>query len=387
MVKYVVRRLIQAIPTLFGISILSYMLMLAAPGGPVAALTFAPNITPAEREALAERLGVNDPAPIQYLRWLIGDDWMRWDSDGDGLSDGAVLIPLMGTARDNRYRPILDDNGDPVMEPLPPGDNYGILRGDFGRSFYQGQRQVLPIILERLGPTLELGLTSLILGLAIGVSIGILAAVNRGGWFDNFTRVAAVVFNALPVFWLGLLLILIFGSLLPQILQPLGIGTGEPILPMGNRCKAVLTGGCPPIYLRLEYLILPTFTIATGGIAGFSRYMRASMLDVISQDYMRTAKSKGLSANSVWFKHGAKNALIPIATFLGPALTGVLTGAAITETIYAWPGLGRLVVESVTKQDYPIVMATTMFIAILTILGFILSDIMYAVIDPRIRLD
>jgi peptide/nickel transport system permease protein len=174
---------------------------------------------------------------------------------------------------------------------------------------------------------------------------------------------------------LGLLLILIFG------------GNGLDLLPMGSRCEPALTGGCPPIYMRLEYLILPTFVIATGGIAGFSRFMRASMLDVISQDYMRTAKAKGLSSRMVWFKHGARNALIPIATFLGPALTGVLTGAAITETIFAWPGLGRLVVSSVTQQDYPIVMATTMFVAILTILGYILSDIMYAVIDPRIRLN
>ncbi len=375
MIKYIVRRLLQAIPTLFGISVLSYMLMLAAPGGPVAALTFAPNITPAERQALAEKLGVNDPAIVQYLRWFIGDDWMRWDSDGDGISDGSVLIPLMGTKRDNKYLPIIDENGEVVMEPLPPGDNYGIVRGDFGRSFYQGRRQVLPIMLERLGPTLELGIASLFLGLSIGVPIGILAAVGRGGLFDNFTRVSAVVFNALPVFWLGLLLILIFG------------GNGLDLLPMGGPCEAQLTGGCPPIYQRLEYLILPTFTIATGGIAGFSRFMRASMLDVISQDYMRTAKAKGLSSRAVWFTHGARNALIPIATFLGPALTGVLTGAAITETIFAWPGLGRLVVSSVTQQDYPIVMATTMFVAILTILGYILSDIMYAFIDPRIRLD
>lgn len=374
MTKYVVRRLIQAIPTLFGISLLTYLLMLAAPGGPVAALTFAPNFSPAEREALAERLGVNDPPLVQYLRWLIGDDWMRWDSDGDGLADGSVLIPLMGTARDHKHRPILDENGNPKLELLPPGNRYGILRGDFGESFYQGRRPVLPLIFERLGATLELGIASLLMGFIIGIPIGILAAVARGGLFDNVTRVAAVMFNALPVFWFGLLLILIFG------------GNGLNLLPMGNRCGAILSGGCPPIYLRLEFLILPTVAIAVGGIAGFSRFMRASMLDVISQDYMRTAKSKGLSLNATWFRHGARNALIPIATFMGPALTAVLTGAAITETIFAWPGIGRLVVTAVTQQDYPVVMATTIFISILTILGFILSDIMYALIDPRIRL-
>lgn len=374
MTKYIVRRLIQAIPTLFGISVLTYLLMLAAPGGPVAALTFAPNFTPAEREALAERLGVNDPPLVQYLRWLVGDNWMRWDSDGDGFADSSVLIPLMGTVRDRKYRPILDENGNPELEPLPPGNRRGILRGDFGRSFYQGRRQVLPLIFERLGATLELGLASLLMGFTIGIPIGILAAVSRGGLFDNFTRITAVMFNAIPVFWLGLLLILFFG------------GNGLGLLPMGNRCEAVVSGGCPPIYLRLEFLILPTVAIAVGGIAGFSRFMRASMLDVISQDYMRTAKSKGISPNATRFRHGARNALIPIATFLGPALTLVLTGAAVTETIFAWPGLGRLVVTAATQQDFPVVMATTMFISLLTIIGYILSDIMYALIDPRIRL-
>jgi peptide/nickel transport system permease protein len=184
----------------------------------------------------------------------------------------------------------------------------------------------------------------------------------------------AVIFNAVPVFWLGLILILIFGSRLG-------------ILPMGSRCETTLTGGCPPIYERLQFLILPTFVLATAGIAGFSRFMRASMLDVISQDYMRTALAKGLPLRTVWFRHGARNALIPIATFLGPALTLVLSGAAITETIFAWPGLGRLSVTAVIQRDYPVVMAVTIMTAIATILGYILSDIMYAVIDPRIRFD
>ncbi len=361
MLKYTIRRLFQAIPTLFGISLLTYMLMLAAPGGPVAALAYGPTITPQERAALAARLGVNDPFIIQYLRWLLGDDWMRWDSDGDDIADGSFLIPL-------------DADGD--GEPEPPGDRLGIIRGDFGRSFYQGRRQVLPIIMERVAATLELGVSSLVVGLMIGLPIGILAAINRGGIFDNVTRVMAVVFNALPVFWLGLLLLLIFG------------GTGLGLLPMGNRCDAAanLLGGCPPVYQRLEYLILPTFVIATGGIAGFSRFMRASLLDVSHQDYVRTAKAKGLSERVVWFKHGARNALIPIATFLGPAITGILGGAAITETIFAWPGLGRLAVNSVTQQDYPVVMAVVLFAAIATILGYLLSDILYALIDPRIRL-
>lgn len=362
MVKYTLRRLIQAIPTLFGITILSYLLMTAAPGGPVAALTFDPKMTPQQKERIAATLGVNDPWPVQYVRWLIGDEWKWVDEDGDGVQDER---PASGPTR----------------------VRYGILRGDFGTSFYQ-RRPVLDIIAERIPATLELGFAALTFGVLLGVPIGILAAVRRGGWFDTFTRVMAVIFNAVPVFWLGLILILLFGNLLPNWLHnanPTMFPTTSPILPMGSRCPTRLTGECPPIYNRLEFLILPTFVLATGGIAGYSRYMRASMLDVIGQDYIRTAKSKGLSGRQVWFKHGARNALIPLATFLGPAITGLLSGAAITETIFSWPGLGRLAVQSVLNLDYSVVMAVVIISAIATILGFILSDILYALIDPRIR--
>ncbi len=358
MIKYTLRRLIQAIPTFFGITIFSYLLMAAAPGGPVAALTFDPKITPQQRERVAARLGVNDPLPLQYVRWLLGDDWMRWDSDGDGVADRAFLIPL-------------DADGD--GEPEPPGQNRGVLRGDFGRSFFY-RRPVIDLLGERVAATLELGAAALMFGLVLGVPIGILAAVRKGRWFDNLTRVLAVVFNAVPIFWLGLILILIFGSTLG-------------VLPMGGRCPPALSGGCPPIYGRIEYLILPTFVLATGTIAIYSRYMRASMLDVMSQDYMRTALSKGLTGRAVWFKHGARNALIPLATFLGPQVTGLLSGAAITETIFSWPGLGRFAVQAVTSQDYPIVMTVVIVSAVATMFGYILSDILYAVIDPRIRFD
>jgi peptide/nickel transport system permease protein len=356
MVKYTLRRLIQTIPTFFGITIFAYLLMTAAPGGPVAALTFDPRVTPQQRERVAAQLGVNDPWPVQYLRWLAGDDWMRWDSDGDGVADSSFLLPL-------------DADGD--GEPEPPGRRYGIIRGDFGRSFFY-RRDVIGMIGERVAATFELGASALFLGVAVGVPIGILAAVSKGGLFDNVTRVIAVCFNAIPIFWLGLILILIFGSWLG-------------ILPMGGRTPPVLTGGIPPLYERLHHLILPTFVLATGTIAIYSRYMRASMLDVMSQDYMRTATSKGLASRIVWFKHGARNALIPLATFLGPAITGLLAGAAITETIFSWPGLGRFAVDAVKQQDYPVVMAVVIITAISTMLGYILSDIFYALIDPRIR--
>lgn len=356
MIKYTLRRLIQAIPTLFGITILVFMLMTLVPGGPTAALSGDPKMTPQQKARIARQLGVNDPWPIQYIRWLIGDQWRQIDIDDDGVPDQQ-------------------------------GTRLGILRGDFGNSFSQ-RRPVLDIIMERIPATLELGLASLFFGVVIGVPIGIIAAVKHGGWFDSTTRVVAVIFNAIPVFWLGLILILLFGALLPQWLNranPTLFPTVSPILPMGGRGPSVLTGGIPPIYQRLQYLILPTFVLATGGIAGYSRYMRASMLDVIGQDYIRTAKAKGLSMRQVWFKHGARNALMPLATFLGPAITGLLAGAAITERIFSWPGLGRLALDAVTSLDYPVVMAVVILSAVATILGFVLSDILYALIDPRIR--
>lgn len=363
MLRYIIRRLLQAIPTLIGVTIISFLLMSLAPGGFVR-LAFGenPRIRPQQREKIEAQLGLNDPLPVQYLRWLLGDDWMRRDLDGDNVADTSFLIPL-------------DADGDGINEP--PGTTRGLLRLDFGESFAK-KRPVSTLIGEKVGATLELGITSLLVSLIVGLPIGVLAAVWQGSWFDNISRVASVVVSAIPAFWLGLMLILIFSITLKN-------GDGRPFLPMIGRCSVSAMGGCPPIFLRLEYMIMPLIVLSSGGIAVFSRFMRASMLDVINQDYIRTARSKGLSNRIVWFKHAARNALIPIATLLGPSILGVLGGAVITETVFSWPGMGRFAVEAVFAKDFPIVMATVMIGSIATILGFILSDIMYAVVDPRIR--
>ena len=339
--RYLVRRLIQAVPTLFGITILSFLLMTAAPGGPTATLAFGPNVSPQQRERLAAQLGVNDPWIVQYIHWLVGDDWRQRDVDGDG-------------------------------EPDMVGQRKGILRGDFGNSFVRGRKPVINIIKDQAIPTLELTVSALVFGLVLGIPVGIVAAMDRGGYFDNTTRVMAVLFNAIPNFWLGLILILVFGAWLE-------------VLPLSGRCPISLTSGCPPLWGRLEYLLMPTVTLGTVYVAGYSRYMRTSMLDVISQDYMRTAKAKGLSPQVLWGKHGARNALIPIATFLGPAITGLLGGAVLTETIFSWPGLGRATIGAVKTLDYPMIMATVVLSGVATILGYIISDLLYALIDPRIR--
>ncbi len=354
--KYIIRRLVQAIPTFFGITLLSYLIIVAAPGDPVSIMTFDPGIRPEVRERLALQMGVSDPWTVQYLRWLLGDDWMRWDSTGDGIADHAIIIPL-------------DVNGD--GEPEPPGNRLGILRGDFGRSF-AFKEDALKLIVERLPATIELNIATLVVSLSIGITLGILAAVWRGGAFDNSTRVMAVVGDSVPLFWLGFIALMIFSAPLLNV------------LPMGGRCAPV-RGGCPPIYERMEYLILPTVVVSLGGIAGWSRFMRASMLENITADYIRTAKAKGLSNRTVWFRHGMRNALIPAATFLGPVFFSLLGGSAITETVFTWPGVGRFLVQSLTRQDYPVIMASVVIASILTILGYLVSDILYAMFDPRVR--
>jgi peptide/nickel transport system permease protein len=358
MTRYIIRRLLQSIPTFFGITLISYFIMVAAPGDPVSLLTFDPSIRPEHRARLAVELGVNDPVYIQYLRWLLGDDWMRWDSDGDGVSDQSFLIPL-------------DADGDGVAEP--PGRRLGILRGDFGRSF-RYRENPLKLIGDYLPATIELNIAVITVTLTFGIPLGIFAAIHRGKWFDNSSRVLAVLGSSVPIQWLGLILIIVFG---PQMLD---------LLPMGGRCAPV-RGGCPPIYGRIEYLLLPTFVLAVGGIAGWSRFMRASMLENITSDYVRTARSKGLPNRIVWFKHTARNALVPMATFLGPTLVSFLGGSVITETIFSWPGVGRFLVQSISGQDYPVIMAEVVIAASLTILAYLLSDILYATFDPRIRLN
>jgi len=355
MSRYLIRRLLQAIPTLFGVSLLSFMIMSAAPGGPLAALSQDPKMTPAKKAIRIRQLGLDDPWPLQYVRWLVGDDWRLFDTNGDGKLSTECKI---------------DEAGKQVCGPDLYGMSRGILRGDWGYS-YVNRRPVLSLIGERLGATVELSILSLIIGASLGILIGILAAVRRGGVFDNGSRVLSVVLSAVPTFWLGLLLIIVFGGILK-------------VLPMGSRCSP--TAPCPPIWGRLEYLFLPVLILSTGGIAGYSRYLRASMLDVINQDYVRTARAKGLPDRAVWFVHAARNAMIPLVTFLGPAIAGLLGGAVITETLFSWPGLGRLAIQSVNTLDYPLLMAITMIGAVETIAGFMLSDFLYALVDPRIRL-
>jgi peptide/nickel transport system permease protein len=340
MTQYVIRRLLQAIPTFLGITVLTFVIVYSAPGDPVLQQTFDPRISGTAREELRHRLGIDQPVMVQYLNWLVGNSWQN----------------------------------DPDVLP-----RQGILRGDFGNSLIE-KRSVLEMIGERLGATLLLTGTATFIGYLLGVPVGVYAAVRQGGIFDNSSRVMAVLFNAIPGFWLSLVVILLFAVKFRE--------WGLPAIPSGGMYTLTVSGERTfSLGDRLIHLLPPALVLATAPIATTSRLMRTQVLEVIRQDYIRTARAKGLSERAVNFTHALRNALIPLATILGPTLTGLLGGAVITETIWSWPGMGRLFVSANFQRDYPVIMAGFVVGAVGVILGNLLSDILYGFIDPRVRLE
>lgn len=358
MARFTLRRFLQAIPTIIGITVIAFFIIYASPGNAATQLTQDPNLTPQQREAIAASMGVNDSFPVQYFRWLVGDAPFT-------IGDTVIWT--------GRELPTFDRKGNELPETRV-GTARGVLRGDFGNSVVS-KKPVWEIFRNYMPATIELGVLSLMIGLLVGIPIGVLAAVNQGSWFDQITRIGSVIISAIPIFWLGMMLLLVFSFELN-------------LLPPGNRMSptSALTGGVT-LTERLHHLILPVFTLASLTIATYSRFMRNSLLDVLNQDYVRTARAKGLGNRRVWFIHALRNALIPIATLLGPSITFVISGAVLTERIYAWPGMGRLLIDSITQQDYPILMAVVILFSIAAVLGFLLSDIFYALLDPRIRLN
>lgn len=338
--KFILRRLVQGIPTFFGITVIAFVVMLTAPGDPITLITFTPRRDPASIEAMRRQLGLDQPPLTQYVYWLAGNDWALIDSDGDGQGD-------------------------------TPGTRLGLLRGDLGQSIKHKQ-PVLKLIAERIPATLQLSLAALVIGYGVGILLGVLAAIYHRTWIDSLVRVITVIGNAVPPFWLGLVLIIIFSVKLD-------------ILPMGGMRDITSRGGFD-ISDTVRHMLLPVFVFSLNQIAFISRFVRTELLEVLTQDYIRTARAKGLSSRLVWWKHATRNALIPVATYFGPAVGTLLSGAVIIEQVFDWPGMGRLVVNAVFQRDYPIVMGSVVVASVLFILGVILSDILYVVLDPRIRL-
>ncbi len=234
---------------------------------------------------------------------------------------------------------------------------------DFGRSYSNAARPVVDVIAERAGPTLQLGLLSYAIGL-LGIPIGILAAMRRGRATDNVVRVGTVIGNAVPGWWLGLTIIVIMNSIFGWF--PNGQGRGS-------------------FVEWFKYIIVPAVLLSIGGIITFSRYVRAEVLEVLGQDYVRAARAKGLPSGTVTWRHVMRNALMPVVTLLGFLLPGVLAGAIITETIFNWPGMGKLFFEAATSRDYPLLLGMLTLSTFLTILGTFIADLLYGVVDPRVR--
>lgn len=234
----------------------------------------------------------------------------------------------------------------------------GVIRGDFGTSFRYGQ-PALTLVLERLPATLILAATSFGVMVPIALGLGILAAVRRNTLYDHAATMFAVAGRALPSFWLSLLLILVFSVGL-RWLPPSGYG-------------------------RLENLVMPALALGTTTLAAVTRLTRSGMLEVLSQDYIRTARSKGLRSRRVLFRHALPNAMLPVVSVLALEIGNILTGAVIVETIFAWPGVGRLIVESIFSYDFPVVQAAVFLMAILFLVMNFLADLLYGVLDPRIR--
>jgi peptide/nickel transport system permease protein len=340
MYVFLLRRLLFAIPTLFGITIISYLLVLAAPGDPLTVLALNPRATPEGLEQQRRLLGLDQPPLMQYVYWLIGNDFTQIDVDGDGTADVQ-------------------------------GSRYGLLRGDLGRSISY-DRPVLDLILERIPATLRLSIPSFLIIYSVGIVVGLLSAVNHNGLIDQIARVVSVLGTVVPSFWLALILIIIFSVQLGWL----------PLTGMRN----VTQTGEVSLLEMLPYMVLPVTVLSISGVASLIRYVRASALEVIGQDYVRTAHSKGLHKRTVWGKHVVRNALLPVATFIGPSLSGMLSGAVIIETIFSWPGMGRLSIQAASERDYPLVMGFVLVGAVLYIIGLLISDVLYGLLDPRIRL-
>jgi len=315
--KYVIRRLLYAIPTLFGISVIVFLITRLAPGDPIRLYTFgALNVTEEDIQGLRAYYGLDQPLAIQYVTWISK-----------------------------------------------------VVRGDFGMSLIYHQ-PALGLLFERMGATLQLAFTALFLQLAIGIPLGVMAALRRGSWVDNVVRVFGVIGHAIPQFWLGLMAIILISVTL-RLLPSQGVLTvGKDIWDIPD---------------RIRHIIMPAFVLALAGIANYSRYLRTETLDVISQDYVRTAHAKGLAERTVIYVHALRNALIPMVTALGGLLAVLVSGALVVEQVFTWPGVGQFTYAAARQKDYPVIMAGVMVASTLLVLSYLLRDIAYAIVDPRIK--
>jgi peptide/nickel transport system permease protein len=372
MTKYVIRRVAQAIPVLFGISIAVYAILLAAPGGPTAKFAGNPRMTNEQKENFKHAWGLDRPIPVQYCRWI-----GACNPDSEELVLGIFPAPAA----------LLGPSGWPNFLPQGiSGAKNGVFHGDFGYSIQSGEA-VMGRIARAALPTFILASFALVIWLTIAVLVGVTAAVKRYSWFDQAATIFAYVGFAMPTFWLGIMLIFIFSGPGLNILPAGGITETRLSPPFGSNDYWAYFGGHPiaALFDVGRHLILPVITLVVVNIAGDSRFVRASMLEALSQDYVRTAKAKGLSNRSVTFKHALRNAMLPVLTNIGLEIPFLFTGALVTETIFSWPGVGKLTIDATRAFDYPILMGVLLITAILVVLANLIADLAYAFVDPRIK--
>lgn len=312
MVVYALRRLVQTLPVLFLSSILVFGLVRFIPGDP-AMLIAGPDALPEQIVAARARLGLDKPIYVQYAIWL-----------------GQVV------------------------------------RGDLGVSILNGY-PVFDLIARKFLATLQLTAGGLLVALCISLPLGILSAVRRGGWFERLTSLVVALGQAIPTFWLGILLVLVF-SLQLKWLPPSG---------------QVAFSQKPGLALRL--MILPSLTLGFYSATVLTRFLKSSMLEVMEMDYVRTARAKGLADTGILTRHVLKNALIPVVTILGLQLGAFLGGAVVTESIFDWPGLGRLMLQAIGTRDYPVLQGTVLFVVVTFVCVTLITDLTYGFLDPRIR--
>jgi peptide/nickel transport system permease protein len=321
MILYAARRVVLAIPLVLGITFISFMIIHLAPGDPTQVITGDLNPDQQVQKVLRETYGLDKPLHVQYWNWL------------------SRLVRL-----------------------------------DFGRSFSPDARPVLTKIGERLPVTLLLNVVEMLIIVAIAVPIGVVSATRQYSVFDKVTTVFVFVGFATPDFWLALLLMILFGVQLGWL----------PISGLRSLNWEYLSFWRQQTDF-LGHLLLPILVATFGGLAGFSRYMRQSMLEVVRQDYIQSARAKGLTERVVIGKHALRNAMLPIVTILGLSLPGLIGGSVIVESIFAIPGMGQLMVQAVFERDYPVIMGNLVIVAVLTLLANLLADLAYGLVDPRIR--
>ena len=315
--NFIIRRLLYAIPTLIGISIITFVIVRLSPGDPIRFFVFGQrDITGEDIERLRHAYGLDKPIPLQYVDWLI------------------AMVQL-----------------------------------NFGQSFIYHQ-DAFQLLLGRVPATLQLAVVALALQLLIGVPLGVIAALKRGTWSDGVIRVFGVAGHAVPAFWLGLVLIIIFAVQLRWLPSQGMLTVGKDVWDLPD---------------RLRHILLPAFVLSLTGIANYSRILRTETLDVLSQDFVRTAHAKGLHERTVVFVHALRNALIPVVTALGGILAALVGGALVVEQVFSWPGVGQFTFQAAIAKDYPIVQAATMFVSALLVASYLLRDIAYAIVDPRIK--